>query len=343
MATVTSDGRGVAISKEKVPGDALAFNLGLVARIDSGGPMTALAAQDGRWIAFKQYDVYTIAGDGPNALGVDGGWHPPLLLTADAGCIDWRSVLLTPAGTIFQSDAGFYMIDRSWGVVFIGDRIADTLASFPVVTSAVLMPTVNLALFTVTNAAGELGRILAYDYYHLDERGVGKWSVWDVGTEPFISGVRWKNKHWVSSKTATAAGNTLLEQPTTDLWTDEAAFFPLRIKSPKLSPAGVLHNFRTRKLQGLGENKGAHGLKLSVYYDDNTVADQVETFTENEVADFEPYLFEVYLEEDEHRSYTLEWEDTAATTPTEGFLASAIGIEIGRKRGAYKAPDHMRR
>lgn len=117
------DPTALYFTKPKEEGVAPEFVQGQYLRFESDGDITGFAVQDGAHIVFKRNAVYTFVGDGPNALG-QGGFSPPRRLPGAIGCVDFRSVISTPAGILFRSEAGWYLFDRSQAVQPIGLAVA---------------------------------------------------------------------------------------------------------------------------------------------------------------------------------------------------------------------------
>lgn len=86
-------------------------------------------------VAFTRDNIYFVAGDGPDAAGV-GAFAPAQPLPYNVGCIDWRSVVTTDLGVFFQSSRGLHLLPRGFGAPVIMDQVEDTLASYPIITSA---------------------------------------------------------------------------------------------------------------------------------------------------------------------------------------------------------------
>ena len=162
----------VQYSKPFAPGTAseyaLApeFNEGFGFVLGSGSQVTGLAHLDQDAVLFTRDAVYLNAGEGPDDTGAANDFSGPRRISSDSGCIEPRSVVETPDGVMFRSDAGLYLLDRGRSVVFIGEAVQNELDAFPVVTSAVLVPAENHVRFTCVNAEqfASDGIILVFDY-----------------------------------------------------------------------------------------------------------------------------------------------------------------------------------
>ena len=96
--------------------------------------VTGVAFLD-NWVAFTREGIYVITGDGPDGAG-EGFFAPYYRLPYQVGCIDWRGVLVTDVGVFFQSARGLELLPRGFGAPVIMDQVEDTLASYPIITSA---------------------------------------------------------------------------------------------------------------------------------------------------------------------------------------------------------------
>lgn len=132
------------------------------------GPDTEIngvAAIGRRGILFTSETLYEFGGDeaGPNDNG-EGGYSDASVIPGSTGLRDWRSVVLTPFGLMFQGvDMNIWLLplDGSQAVPF--QQVQDTMQAFPVVTAAVLAPNEQLVSFVCMNAALDDSRIVSFD------------------------------------------------------------------------------------------------------------------------------------------------------------------------------------
>jgi hypothetical protein len=135
---VVASGSELWWSGQTVGGEGTWWNPAFVMPVDGPGNITALAVQDGTLVAFKDRSIYTLAGEAPSDNGAFGGLGAPRRLAVDVGCIDPRSVVVTSLGVFFRSERGIELLSRGGAVDWIGEKVQNTLAAFPVVSSAVL-------------------------------------------------------------------------------------------------------------------------------------------------------------------------------------------------------------
>jgi hypothetical protein len=121
---------------------------------------TALASLAAALVVFGKDSIDIVHGDGPDATG-SGAWQTQRVQT-DLGCTEPRSVVTTPMGVMFRSARGLELLDVGLNVTWLGERIKDTVAAYPNITSAVLVASEQEVRFTCNN--GSTGIVLAYDY-----------------------------------------------------------------------------------------------------------------------------------------------------------------------------------
>lgn len=147
---VGAQGKDINHSSQPIDGEGPWFSPLFVKAID--GDATGITVRDGSFIIFTRRGAWICAGEPPSDNAYQGGLSTPRKLAVDFGCIDANSILETGIGTFYQSDRGIELLTRGLTSVFIGDKIQDTLATYPVVTSAVLDTTDGLARFSLTTA-----------------------------------------------------------------------------------------------------------------------------------------------------------------------------------------------
>lgn len=121
------DANIVQCSKVIVPGEPIQCTDDFSHQVQLPAPCTALAYMDGNVVAFTADAIYLIGGDGPNDQG-SGLFSPPRALTRSIGCIDYRSVVETNVGVMFQANLGIYLLPRGFGPAqYIGAAVQDEM------------------------------------------------------------------------------------------------------------------------------------------------------------------------------------------------------------------------
>lgn len=153
------------VSKEVFPGEPVTFSGDVGFSIPSiPERIVGVAALDQRGFLFTSERIYWFSGDGPNDNG-EGRYSEPVALPGSTGLTDWRSLVETPLGIMFQGSNGqLWVLPRDGAApVWIGEPVRDTLVAFPVVTSATLVVEEQLVSFTCNNAGETDSRIVHYD------------------------------------------------------------------------------------------------------------------------------------------------------------------------------------
>jgi len=115
------------------PGEATAFPHASEGGWSSDLPddVTAVAQLDDAWIVFSKTRIWSIYGSGPDDNGASGGFDPPRLVSANLGCVSWRSVAEIESGLLFQAaDGQIYLLQRGQLTVqWFSPRVRDELNS----------------------------------------------------------------------------------------------------------------------------------------------------------------------------------------------------------------------
>jgi hypothetical protein len=161
-------GSSLVYSGQEVYGEATWFSPIFEVPVSGGGDFVGLCVLDGTLYAFKRGRVYAVVGEPPSDNGLQGGLGSPRVIASDVGCIDPGSIVATSLGVFFQSARGIELLTRAQSVEWIGEGIQTTLASYPVVSSAVLDERNSLVRFSLaaTESAGAVsgnGRDVVYD------------------------------------------------------------------------------------------------------------------------------------------------------------------------------------
>jgi len=145
------------------------------------GPIKVLFPMDDKLIAFRGDSIVYINGNGPDATGASNQYSQPIFVTSTVGCVNPRSVVMTPNGLMFESNKGIWLLGRNLSTAYIGAPV-ETLTQGNSVLAAFTVPETNQVRFTMSN-----GIVLVFDYY------VEQWS-WFEGC-PGISGTIYEGLH----------------------------------------------------------------------------------------------------------------------------------------------------
>lgn len=224
--------------------------------------IVALASMDDYLVAFTEDGYHRIDGEGPDDNG--NGYFVVNAITSDAGCVDARSLCTFRDGVLFRSKNTLELLPRGGGAPMpLGETVADEIASYPTVTSAVVVPAKNQLRVTLSNGAGA-GATLCWD---LTFR---KWSVYEIdGPRDHVTAGLWGDTY-VAIQSAAAGGRVLTE---TALYIDPgsaggtpAKWIPQTLELGDLRFAGINGVQRLWETQWLGEFRGDALVNLFVAY-----------------------------------------------------------------------------
>ena len=133
------------------------FNSALTVDIpaDAGEGVVVLTVDD-KPVVLCERGLYVIAGDGPNALGLQGDFTPQVV-QSDTGCKDKNSTAKCDYGAFFQGERGIYLLDRGLSVSLVSQGVQDKAQGD--ISKAVAVPKEQQIRFGLTS-----GGILVYHY-----------------------------------------------------------------------------------------------------------------------------------------------------------------------------------
>ena len=304
-------------SKQVRSNTPIEFNDSFIQRVpEKGGPITALQQMDDKLIIFKQDYVFVMVGDGPSVSGVNNDFTDPQVITADAGCLDKKSVVVLPTGLIYKSQKGYYLLDRSLNVKYIGADV-ESYNSYTV-TSAKMNETENQVRFTLSS-----GDTIVYDYY------VEQWAVFK-GINA-IDAVNFQDKY-----TYLVPSGEIRKENTA--FTDDGALIPMKIETGWLNLAGLQNYQRIYHIMLVGTYKSPHTLQIDLYRD--FIETPYETVTIPVLTAPTKYQYRVFPSIQKCEAIKIKITELQSSPYGEGFDISAINIELGVKRGQNKlSPD----
>lgn len=327
----------VAYSKTWVDGEPASFSENLRIQVDArGGNITALGSLDEKIVIFKEAAIFALAGEGPTNTGQQSDYGDPTLITSDVGCISAASVVTTGAGLMFQSAKGFYLLDRSLSVTYIGAPVE--AFNGQTVTAATLVPNTNQVRFLCSS-----GATLVYDYLF------GQWGTF-TGHEGQAAAI-WQNTYVY----AKADGRVFKEA--SGVYTDDGAFVRLKLTTSWLSVAGIEGFQRVYRFMSVGDYKSPHKMRVRLGYDFH------DEYTFDETVDVESIIgpgtwgggtswgsdavwggaypehaFRWSPARQKCTSIRVSLEDVGAGSYGEGMSITALVFLVGVKAGLNKVP-----
>lgn len=319
------------------------FNDAFSYLLPGGEPCTGLVEMDDKVVVFTRGNIYAIAGNGPDDGGRGNDFSGLQLVASDAGCIDARSIVASPIGAFFQSQAGLFVLGRDLQLTFIGAAVRDATETYSECTSATLVPSHNHVRFTMRSGAGE-SVILTYD---LDQTA---WLQWQPkkpngGGEPVSLDIVGACLHDGTYYVLEADGSVYFEDESTHYDYDGTVFVSLAIQTGWLQIAQQSGYQRVRKVAAMCKSNDPHALTMQVRQDFENTYSQAYTWSAADVADMQlDELVELHVKKQKSTAFQLVIFDSEApgSVTGQGFECAGFAVELQGKRGLYKAGTQQR-
>lgn len=329
-------------SKQVRPNRPVEFNDAFIIKVDPvHGRLRAIKTLDDKLIFFKENAIFYTYGDGPDDTGAGGIFTPPELITADAGCVDSKSLVSTPVGLMFKSRKGYYLLNRALENEYVGAEVEEF--NDYEVTAATLIADANEVRFTT-----EGGPTLVYNYFFK------QWMTWTT----FVAddALSWKNQ-FVAIMRRTGSTALVVKQ-VEDFFLDVDQTYSLRIGLAWASFAQLQGFQRVWRAVFLGDYKSPHTLKLSVAYNFQPVisdeyywspvdALDITEFGDGAFYGTDPvfggesanrgvYQVRCHIVQQKCQALRFILEDINPEDNYEGFSLTSCAFEVGIKKGAVK-------
>lgn len=292
-----------------------------------GGQLTAGASMDGRLIVFREAKTYVIQGSGPSRLGGDGSYTEADPLPEDVGCVDPRSVVETPAGIMFKSARGFYLLDRSLAFQYIGADVEAYNAGS--VKAAVLVSADKHVRFPLSSLV-----TLVFNYEF------GQWAVWSRRAQDAVA---WAGEVvWLKS----ASGFLLHDFG----FKNEGVAYSMSLETTWIKLAGVAGFQRVREFALVGEAQQEDTPSASVSvllscaydYDENagysdSVSGAISVAGSGVAAHPTPLMLRHRMARQKCTAIKIRFSEST-TSERLRIRLSLFRLEIGVKRGSAKLP-----
>lgn len=350
---VATSGADLYYSFQQVIGEGRAFNPIFVVTLPFT-TVTAIEAMDGTLFAFSDRRIASLAGEPPSDNGSSGGFGAPRQLAVDVGSIDGHT-LVTEAGIWFRSHRGIELLGRGGGVTWVGEGVARTLSSFPVVTRMVLdeknsLVRISLAESTSGGRASGNGRTLVYDltlqvwisrddiHGSADHQPVQAACVLTIADEQRYA--------WLST-----GGTVYYERLPTDsnAYLDGSTWISKRATTPPFKQGGVQGNQQLNRVQVLERKATDHDLAVSLSYNYESTFRTARTYTTAEINSLLSAGYPItQLRHDAHNDAECEAVaiDIQDATPSSGTVGSgeagtwlALSLDITPKPGLFEVPE----
>ncbi len=302
---------------------------------------SAFASLDEKLVVFGEDSIDIVHGDGPDATGQNNTWQIQRVQT-DVGCVNPRSVVACPLGVVFETSRGLELLDRGLNITWIGRNVEDTLASFPTITSAVLVPDKEEIRFTCNATGGATGVVVIYDYTakawftrkYTDLADTSTASVAFVDAA-LINGVY----------TMLTAGGQVYQESSSTKLENGTGFVAIDVVVAPVSPAGNLAWTRLKDVTLLGTSVTNHDLKVSVARNYATSYEQDNTFLAGSLATVVGPLEKCRITMKTQKCHAIQVriQDITPTTPGtypvstgDGPILEALAFRVSKRPGVAK-------
>lgn len=343
------DGTTVWYSDAFVTGEGSGFNELLTFSVDDGpGFLTALASLDDKLIIFKRDRVLYVTGEGPTDAGASNDLSAPQRVASDVGCVDWRSVVVTPQGVHFMSDSGLRMLTRDLQVVPVV-HVEDVLAANPAITSAMVHPTLDRVLWTANTddtSSPRAGVGIDHDYVldsWLTSTSSAQGAVSAEEADALVGGQLVATYHQLG-----ADGTIYREAPSS--FTDAGLYVPMTLETAWIKTEGIANFARYRRLLVTWENKDPHQLSVFVAFDYGATYYLMGTVSAAKMASMATPLCQELFALPRQRAEAVRFKIVDAADPTippitgQGPLIVALELEYAAytNRRAARLPGSQR-
>ena len=299
----------------------------------STGPLACISAMDDKLIMFKENAIYYLNGTGPDNTGANSQYSQPIFVTSTVGSANQNSIILTPAGLMFQSDKGIWLLGRDLSTSYIGAPVEAFNSSL--VNSALVIPGTNQVRFTLSG-----GITLMYDYYF------GQWTTFS--NIAAISSTLYQGLHTYLSP----QGTVLQETPGT--YTDNGNPTLMSFTTSWYSLANLQGFERAYFFYLLGTYYSPHKLQIGIAYDYDPSVTQQSTITPNNAnptygnagiyGDGTPYggtsvveQWRVFMQKQKCQAFHLTFNEiydaSFGIMPGAGFTLSGLNLVVATKKG----------
>lgn len=326
-AVDSTNDNNVWYSKTSQQTVGVSFSGNLLEEIDSkGGGIGGLAELDDKEVIFKKDSrIAILYGDGANDTGAGSTLSAPQFIQTDVGCSVSKSIISQPTGILFKSPKGWYMIDRSAQVSYIGYWVSSF--NDQDVTSAIRLPSKTQCIFLTSS-----GSTLVWDYFQ------NQWSTYTnhAGQSACI---------FQGLYTYLRTAGAIYQQNASGTYLDAGTSYQLRAQTAWLRLAAVQGFQRVRKVLQLGDHLSpvsGHAIKISASYDFG--AGFIQGFSTPI-----PYVFPgtggvfqyreaLPIQKCESVTLLIEEVNASAGQTGEFIDLTDLGFEAGMKRGPNKMP-----
>lgn len=313
-------------------------------RIPCPEDIVAIESLEHVCVAFSKKRIYVLEGAGPGPTGIPPDAFARLVLVnADIGCSEVNAAWRSPAGIIFKSAGGFWLLDRSMGVSYLGAPVEadfdylETEGNLHALCGVVdeknncMRIYVEGILADVVYSDGFPSALARFNYWF----DTGRWSVDQIQAGGPAWATYHRNRNYIANRGS--IDGVIYEDP--DVFTDEGEFYAQAIETGWIR-FGDLQSFKRvwRTLISIEKPGDSTSTLRSVVSADFSSPINSDSFTDLQMGSGGPKMLRIHLFKQKVRSLKVSLIEAEGSDPdSSGFKFYGIGFELGMKRGAFKA------
>lgn len=327
--------------------DSNTFRLGAI------GEVTAMQPQGNQLIIFTRSAIYALQGQGNDGTG-QGATLSIVTLAEGTGCVEARSVVLTPIGVFFQSWKGYYVLaGAELDYVSAGSAVETLVREAGNVRAATLMESFPVIKIVCDGPYGPPAtpRVLHYDY----EKRL--WSRHDI---PLVSstarlnqtasGCAWRGSTGAQCHVVLHQGNLHVQRNDVDgsAYTDDGIAgapqgIPIDIQTKWISFAGLHGWERTSEIHVLTTRNSAEDIHVDLEYDrEGSFNGTTIPLTTYDWTNPAPADLVCRPEHQRIRANRIRIYEDADITAANTVTVHAITFLVGFKRGLSRVAESQR-
>lgn len=327
IAVPSEDPNTVWYSKEIVPATAGAVgvpvqfaNEFLLSVDERGGIITGVIQLDDKLVIGKNTSISIVTGDGPAESGLQNDFTTPQLVATDTGVEPGRSMIIMPLGVMFKSPKGYYLLDRSLSVQYIGAPV-ENLNSEQCLSSVLLFDRNEVWFGTNTTQ-------IIYNYYFNQWSTANFSYAHSCNYQNLLTGI-WNQQSTYGSR---------ITQETPGVYQRATVGYGMRLTTGWISFANLQGFQRVYKLLILGTFKSNHNFRVTISYDFDETPFQTTTWPVAQVVGT-PLQYRIFTARQKCESIKFTLQDLSLSGVfLESYSLSNMAFEVGVKRGLNKLP-----
>lgn len=331
------DSNQIWYSRQFAQSESVNFSDFITTRLDQGKKgVTGIVQLDEKIVFFKDNAIYYQVANGPTDTGFNNDIYTPQAIATDVGCTSSKSIVTTPLGVMFKSKKGYYLLDRSLQVQYIGAQVEAYNELTP--SGSLLCDSVNQVRFTHTD-----GPCLVYDYY------IKQWSTFTNHNS--VATRRW-NSNFVILRS-----NGIVDSEDTTSYLDNSSNIQMKVVTNWIQVGGLQGFQRVYQASLIGKFRSNHILRVRIGYNfeesyrDDFNINSITALGSSIYGDDTTYgaglyyggvtdsQFQFKINNSIQKCQAIRYEITTVNPESidgASFNLTAISLDVGIKKGLFK-------